>query len=750
MQRTPEASDGTVTGRTVPCQGGVAEWGNGLGRRELGDDAAAEQAAVSVVQGSRLPGGDRPHRLGEIEGDRPARIRPHPAGHGRGAVAALHQDRIPRRQRLGEPVHLGERHAVAEQVVPGADHDLARFGADRDHVHRLAEPTGEAAPLPDGIAREARVLSHHRAAGRHQGPRARRRRSGGQQAREHPDVIVARDEADLHRFDLLGGDEAEPAGHVPRFALGERPDGREDPRHDAPVDAPQEVRLVLPWIAPAKQRTVSRDCVMAGGDVGAVERVRVVQEVAELGERVAAHAGDRSAAAGVLGDEVRDHVAAEAVLEIQDVVRDPELVSHEPGVGDRIEGAAGPVGDGVAVAEQLHGGADDVVPRLHQQGCGYGRVDTARHRDEDAIAHRCSTAERARTFSTIFGSAPISVSTSSRVFSLPNENRSAATPSSRGTPIAVSTCDGSTAPVEHAEPDEQAIPARSRCISRASLSVPGLDPHGTPPARSPAPAALTASGTTASSRRSSSSRSAATRAANAACSRAASSTAAPSPTIPGTFSVPGRIPNCWPPPWMIASTAWRSRTTSAPIPLGAAILWPETVKTLHATSCNDTGTLPKACTPSTWNGTPASRHRAASRATGCTTPISLFTHITLTTATPRASASLSPSSATSPWPFTGRMISSPPRRATACAAARTALCSIADTATRNGPPRSRAASAHPITARLSASVPPDVKITWPGSARSEERRVGKECRSRGGGDDEREKESSEKEEHEGG
>jgi len=46
------------------------------------------------------------------------------------------------------------------------------------------------------------------------------------------------------------------------------------------------------------------------------------------------------------------------------------------------------------------------------------------------------------------------------------------------------------------------------------------------------------------------------------------------------------------------------------------------------------------------------------------------------------------------------------------------LCSIADTATRNGPPRSRAASAHPITARLSASVPPDVKITWPGSAPS--------------------------------
>ena len=138
----------------------------------------------------------------------------------------------------------------------------------------------------------------------------------------------------------------------------------------------------------------------------------------------------------------------------------------------------------------------------------------------------------------------MSASTSSAVFCLPNENRSAATPSSRGTPMAVSTCDGSTAPVEQAEPEEQAIPARSRCISSASLSVPGIDTLVTWGARRPCAALITASGTTASSRRSSSSRSASTWAANAACSRAASSTATASPTIPGTFSVPGRIPNC--------------------------------------------------------------------------------------------------------------------------------------------------------------------------------------------------------------
>src|SRR5438552_1277345 len=308
-------------------------------------------------------------------------LSPHAAGNGRGAVAALYQNRIPRPQRVGEPVELRERHGVAEQFVPRADHDFARLGTDRDHVHRLAEPAGEAATLPDGIAREARVLPHHVAAGRHQRPRRERRRVGRQMTLEHAHIVIIRDEADLHRLDLLGGHETEPPGDGSRLALGQIADGRQHPRHHAPVDAPEEVRLVFPGIAPAEQRAIARNRVMAGGHVRAVERVRVVQEVAELGERVAAHARDGRAAARVLGDEVGDHIATEAVFEIQDVVRDPELVRHEPGVGDRIEGAARTVGDGVAVAEQLHGGADHVVTLLDEERGGDGGIHPAGHGD---------------------------------------------------------------------------------------------------------------------------------------------------------------------------------------------------------------------------------------------------------------------------------------------------------------------------------------------------------------------------------
>jgi hypothetical protein len=98
-----------------------------------------------------------------------------------------------------------------------------------------------------------------------------------------------------------------------------------------------------------------------GGDVIAIQRIGVGQQVSELGERVAADAGDGRPAPAVFADEVLDDMQVEAVLEIEDVVGDADGMGNIPGIIDRIEGAAGPVRHIVAVTEELHRGAYHLV-----------------------------------------------------------------------------------------------------------------------------------------------------------------------------------------------------------------------------------------------------------------------------------------------------------------------------------------------------------------------------------------------------
>ena len=99
-----------------------------------------------------------------------------------------------------------------------------------------------------------------------------------------------------------------------------------------------------------------------------------------------------------------------------------------------------------------------------------------------------------------------------------------------------------TAPDEHAEPDDTANPRRSSAIISASPSNPGnVMLHVFGVRRAPA-AFANASGTRANNPASSLSRNADTRDASAVREIRANSAALPSPTIPGTFSVPGRNP----------------------------------------------------------------------------------------------------------------------------------------------------------------------------------------------------------------
>jgi hypothetical protein len=217
------------------------------------------------------------------------------------------------------------------------------------------------------------------------------------------------------------------------------------------------------------------------GDPLARRRVGLAQQVAELGERVAAHARDRRAAARVLVHEVVAPRRARSGLEVEHVVRHAEPLAHAPRVVDRVERAARAVGHVVAVAEELHRRPDHVVALLDEQRRRDRRVDAAAHRDEHPPRARpapspgapAAPATRARALAASAGTARHARRHARRRGERADAQPHRAAASVGSTPIASSTCDGDTLPVWHAEPPDAATPCRSSAMSSDSPSTPG-------------------------------------------------------------------------------------------------------------------------------------------------------------------------------------------------------------------------------------------------------------------------------------
>src|SRR5216684_6016617 len=92
---------------------------------------------------------------------------------------------------------------------------------------------------------------------------------------------------------------------------------------------------------------------------------------------------------------------------------------------------------------------------------------------EWAMASLRQVGESSRSWATAAGTTFKAKSMSAEVVWRPRLKRRLARASSGGKPMAVSTCEGSTAPEEQAAPVEQARPLRSRAMRRASPSTPG-------------------------------------------------------------------------------------------------------------------------------------------------------------------------------------------------------------------------------------------------------------------------------------
>src|SRR5207244_3232887 len=278
-------------------------------------------------------------------------------------------------------------------------------------------------------------------------------------------------------------------------------------------------------------------------------------------------------------------------------------------------------------APQLQRDAGDVVTALVQQRGRDRGVDTAAHHHHDT-RHQVT-----RSLATTSGTTASAASMSAYVDAYPRENRTDESARSRGIPIASKTCDGSTAPELHAEPEAAITPCWSSARSSVSASTPS-NVQCRMPATRDADAPFTANPETwAASPRSSWSRNAAIRAISSARRLCVMRSAVANATIPATFCVPARNPRSWPPP-STSGTSWvPSRTINAPTPFGPPNLWPDIATNETSAVAAGRSSHCGACTASvctTARGA-ISRTRRATSLMGWRTPVSLLTSITDTT-----------------------------------------------------------------------------------------------------------------------
>ena len=233
-----------------------------------------------------------------------------------------------------------------------------------------------------------------------------------------------------------------------------------------------------PWrrIGAAFERVTTIRCaadvgMVPGGDGVEAEQVGALGKAGELDRPIAFDTRIRCHPAGVRVDVRRDDVLVEVVAEVEHQVIDAELLRDAAGVVDVGHRAAAGV---TVAAPQLHRDADDLVTGALQQQRGNRRVDTTGHRAHhlhDALRPAPAVLRR-RSWSTETPMTSIARSTSAAVVVWPSVSRSAPSALDRSTPIAASTCDGSMAPLAHAEAADAHTSASSSRKSSASDSIP--------------------------------------------------------------------------------------------------------------------------------------------------------------------------------------------------------------------------------------------------------------------------------------
>lgn len=212
---------------------------------------------------------------------------------------------------------------------------------------------------------------------------------------EGSDVPV-RDEAQLLAVRLVGRDETEPPGDGPDLGLQELTQGEEGPPELVLREAEQEIGLVLLEVpglqedVPTGPGVLDEAHVVARSDKRAVQGVGLPDEGVELQDAVALHAGDGRPTFEIGPHEGLDDVLPERLLQVQDVVPNPQPGGDPPGVVGVLDrtATARPGRCLGAMIPQLHRDAHDVITHVPKQGGRHGTVDAAAHGDQNSLGHR--------------------------------------------------------------------------------------------------------------------------------------------------------------------------------------------------------------------------------------------------------------------------------------------------------------------------------------------------------------------------
>ena len=138
-------------------------------------------------------------------------------------------------------------------------------------------------------------------------------------------VVISRDETDFLAVHFIRHLQAERARDVADLRLRHPAEWSERATELRLAQAEEEIGLILARVTPfAQDRAVGvvlDDRVMAGGDVIAAERLRLVPKIAELQLLVAHHARVRRPAGLVFAREIIDHELLELIRFIDHVMR---------------------------------------------------------------------------------------------------------------------------------------------------------------------------------------------------------------------------------------------------------------------------------------------------------------------------------------------------------------------------------------------------------------------------------------------